>query len=350
MRSNFRFSGSIRQAIPSFSRRSLSPLLPVLGSSLTAGPRRNRTCVALRPSSRTPAHIRALPLILCLSLLPTAVAASCGLAYCPVGAKPGSYAVGLQWRMAAFHAAGQDISIQQGVLRLEWLPHNLPLHLGLDLAMTAPSERLTSAGWANPLAFVEMALPTAGPLGAAQFALGLQAELPFGDNDGGYASDHAMGVPYVTFRYPLGNFAFTARAGWAVALSTHHEDEASEGEATVAALPQARIAHARHGAHEGHDAHAENAEAPVFVEPHSDNDALFLVGLEWTRGFATLGAAVHQATALATGFSPRHAWAGAFSCRFDFGGRFQAIPEVRFPLGEEGRIEGAGGIALRTLF
>ncbi len=315
----------------------------------------------VRPGHRTPLPLRALAAAFLIGL-PSAAAAACGLAACPVATKPGSYAVGLQWRMTEFQAAGRDVSVQQGHLRLEWLPLRLPLHLGLDVAMTAPSERVTSAGWANPMAFVEASLPSAGFLGAAQFSLGLQAELPFGDTEGGYASDHAMAVPYATLRYPLGSFALTARAGWSVAVSLHQEDEATEGEEEVAALPLARSArtgrvahaaktsHTAHSAHAGHGDHAENAGGPAFVEPHSDNDVLFMAGVEWTRGFVSVGAALHEAIAVESSYSPRHALEGALFCRFDIGGRFQAVPEIRFPLSDEARIDGGGGIALRALF
>lgn len=221
--------------------------------------------------SRPLLPVRRLALLLSL-FLPALASAFCGLQSCPRPAAHGEspkLEAGLRTRWVAYDIAGSAGSYVVTAPRL------FVRHWGVAFGAEVPFTRLqgdsgTALGLSNPILMLQYARRLSSTWSAE---VGLQLELPFGDQSDGLAGDHTMLLPWIGVRKDLGAaWYFAGMLGYSRAL----EKEAASSSET----PLAKVAH------EGHD-HEGNA-VPVVVNPHADREVQWRAATGWTRGRSTL--------------------------------------------------------------
>ncbi|HEX2612590.1 MAG TPA: hypothetical protein VHO02_03240 [Fibrobacteria bacterium] len=214
------------------------------------------------------------PMFLAPLLLPIVASAFCGLQSCPRPASHGEMSTleaGLRTRWVAYDIAGNEGSY------LVTAPRLFVRYWGVALGAEIPFTRLqagteTTSGLSNPILMAQYARRFSATWSGE---VGMQVELPVGDEKDGLAGDHLMLLPWVGARKDLGTrWYVSGMLGASRAIETKHEDE------DVASLAKV--------AHEGHE-HGESATAtPVIVNPHADREIQWRAATGWTRGRSTL--------------------------------------------------------------
>lgn len=225
--------------------------------------------------------IRALALLVTLSttlLLPTPVTAFCGLQSCPRPAAHGETPMleaGLRTRWVAFDIDGNEGSY------VITAPRVFARHAGFTLGAEAPLTRLhnrseTATGFSNPVLMAQYARRLSTTWSGE---IGLQVELPYGDQDKGLAGDHVMLLPWIGARKDLGTSWYAAgMLGVSRAFGGHHGETGA---------PLAKAAEVAKVTHEGHE-HEDGSTTPVLVNPHADREIQWRAATGWTRGRSTL--------------------------------------------------------------
>jgi hypothetical protein len=162
--------------------------------------------------------------------------------------------------------------------------------------------------------------------------IGMQAELPIGDQDHGLAGDHIMLLPWIGARKEIGtSWHVAGMLGTSRALEQEHETSA----------PLAKVAH------NGVD-HGDGTSTPVIVNPHADREVQWRAASGWTRGRSTLeGFALAQHDVTGEAGPDFYLRAGA-SWEWMLGhmSALQLIADV--PVTAARRNEAEVGLALRT--
>jgi hypothetical protein len=103
--------------------------------------------------------------------------------------------------------------------------------------------------------------------------VGMQVELPVGDEKDGLAGDHLMLLPWIGARKDLGtSWYVSGMLGASRAIETKHEDNEGGSLAKVA--------------HEGHD--DEGHAVPLVVNPHADREVQWRAAAGRMRGRSML--------------------------------------------------------------
>lgn len=203
-------------------------------------------------------------------LFPAFVSAFCGLQSCPRPAAHGEASTvdaGLRMRWVDYDIAGYKGSY------VVTSPRLFVRYWGVALGAEIPFTRLyngseVATGLSNPILMAQYARRLSATWSGE---VGMQVELPVGDEKDGLAGDHLMLLPWIGARKELGTSWYaTGMLGASRAFGKDDESEAS----------LAKVAH------EGHDS-AGNA-VPTLVNPHADREIQWRVAAGWTRGRSTL--------------------------------------------------------------
>lgn len=214
---------------------------------------------------------RALRILATLSLLPAFASASCGLQSCPRPAAHGETSTieaGLRTRWVAYDIAGNEGSY------LVTAPRFFVHYRGIALGAEIPFTRLyngpeVATGLSNPILMAQYARRFSATWSGE---VGMQVELPVGDEKNGLAGDHLMLLPWVGARKDLGTSWYVAgMLGASRAIGADRDEE----EGSLAKV-----------AHEGHDS-TGNA-VPTLVNPHADREIQWRAAAGWVRGRSTL--------------------------------------------------------------
>jgi hypothetical protein len=223
-------------------------------------------------------------LLIALALSTGPAAAFCGLQSCPRPAGTGEVPLleaGLRTRWVAYDIAGNDGSYVVTALRLFFN------RSGLAVGAEVPFTRLdngssVATGLSNPVLMARYARRLSYAWSAE---IGVQWELPMGDQEIGLAGDHNMLLPWVGARFDVNpTWYVSVMAGYSHALENAHTNTDT--------APLAKVAHA------GHDHEA----TPVLVNPHADREVQWRAAAGWMPGRGTLeGFGLGQTDVTATG-------------------------------------------------
>ena len=179
---------------------------------------------------------------------------------------------GLRSRWVAYDIAGNEGSY------VVTAPRVFARYEGFALGAEVPLTRLdnggaVSFGLSNPIVMAQYARRLSW---AWSGEVGLQWELPFGDQEHGLAGDHMMLLPWIGARRDFGAWHASGMLGYSHALEAH-----AHGADTIAASP--RLAKKLHEGHEH-----EGVTSPVLVNPHANREVQARVAVGWTRGRGTV--------------------------------------------------------------
>jgi hypothetical protein len=235
-----------------------------------------------------------------LAFVAADASAFCGLASCPRPAQSHetpTFEAGLRTRLVSFDVVGNEGHY------LVTAPRLFFNYDGFAAGAEVPLTRLNnggvvSTGLSNPVIMGRYARRLSHVWSAE---VGLQWELPLGNQEEGLAGDHHMLLPWLGARREFGaSWYATVMAGFSTALEGEHA--ASDTTGGTASMMPSSLAKA---AHAGHDHGA--GVTPVLVNPHADREAQWRVAAGWVRGPATLeGFTIGQ-------FDATHAHTGTYA-------------------------------------
>lgn len=204
-------------------------------------------------------------------MLPALAGAFCGLQSCPrvnPRGAPHAFEAGVRTRVVAFDIGGEEGAY--GVVSPRFFARAAGMSLGLEVPwVTLHAGAIDVSGFGNPLLMAQYARRFSAGWSAEA---GAQWELPLGDKEHGLAGDHMMALPWVGLRKDWGH-------RWHAA-GTLGYSKAFDGEEGHAASGSARTALLAKAAHNGID-HGAPDEAPLFVNPHGDEEVHARVLLGW---------------------------------------------------------------------
>jgi hypothetical protein len=151
--------------------------------------------------------------------------AHCGLNFCPrdEDVAGNRFTAGLALRQTGFDLADHGGQYTEVMPDFQYT-RNGKLLLGANLAIAGLMvEGETRWGLENPLLYGEW---RCFPGTDNRLSLGLQLELPFGDEEKGIGTDHTMLVPYVSFGKGFDPFFASATLGYNQAFGGGEEDTA----------------------------------------------------------------------------------------------------------------------------
>ena len=247
--------------------------------------------------------------------------ANCGLEHCPLhhGESEHSHSVSLNTNHTSFNldsAAGRYEAVTVGYTYMGF-PHWL---LGGNLsaiALRVGSE--TEYGISNPLLFASW-FTRWNPEGVVY--LGLQLELPLGNEHAGMASHHFMVAPYVLMEQSFGSAFGNASLGYSQAVSLHE--------------------------------HEESEIHPLYVNPHEDQEILYRMGTGLRQNAGRFKEQVYLDGRYAPGdlelsLGRRHLCVGAL-LEAALGKRLAAGPKVELPLISPKRFDWKAGLEVKGVF
>jgi hypothetical protein len=210
-----------------------------------------------------------------VSFLTVSTSAFCGLQSCPRPAGAGEASTleaALRTRGVSYDIAGNTGHY------LVTAPRVFVNYGGLAVGAEIPITRLDNdgviaTGLSNPVVMARYARRFAY---AWSGEVGLQWELPIGNQADGLAGDHHMLLPWVGVRHDVSPAWFvTGMFGISSALEFggHSAGAGGASARTVYATPLFKAAHA------GHD-----HETPVLVNPHADRELQTRAAIGWSRG------------------------------------------------------------------
>lgn len=215
-----------------------------------------------------------------LSLSAVSASAFCGLQSCPRPA--GSFEVPTVEAALRTRGVSYDIADNHGHYVVT-APRVFVNHAGFAVGAEVPLTRLdnggsVSTGLSNPVVMGRYARRLSY---AWSGEVGLQWELPLGNQADGLAGDHHMLLPWVGLRFDASpSWYLSGMFGVSTALGHSGAGETSWGSGQLASdatlLPKP--------AHAGHDHDA----TPVLVNPHADREAQWRASAGWVRGRGTL--------------------------------------------------------------
>jgi hypothetical protein len=229
-----------------------------------------------------PFKSRALLLLIALAVFGAAEAFACGLDHCPRPKAGPKDRASLGWSLEHVDLGSRapDSRYTQGAFHLR-----LPFGDGWRLGGHLPFGYLRTAdighwGMGNPMVYGEKSLAwtRAGrgfedgrPSFRQSLSLGLQVELPLGDDADGIASGHAMAMPYLTYTLQGSRLRTQVSAGFSAQIPDGHS-HGHEAEAEGA-----------HAGHAGHDHVVASALQPALpaieVNPHDPYELLYKAAL-----------------------------------------------------------------------
>ena len=190
--------------------------------------------------------------ILCLAS--PALHSACGLNFCPRLEPEGknTLEIGLMVKQVGFDIGGNSGTYTDFMpevlfnLKDRWVfGVNLPIIL-LDVGGHAET------GISNPMGFAEFRFePTYGQ----RMGLGIQLEVPLGNDEKGMAGNHFMAVPYLSWAKPLYPFFVIGSVGGSFGLSDEHG----------------------HGAPDSTSHHASASPTSLYVNPHENMEILYRI-------------------------------------------------------------------------
>lgn len=227
-------------------------------------------------------HRLALFTVSILAFVAAEASAFCGLASCPRPSQSHetpTFEAGLRTRLVSFDVAGNDGHY------LVTAPRLFFNYDGFAVGAEVPLTRLNnggvvSTGLSNPVIMGRYARRLSHVWSAE---VGLQWELPIGNQEDGLAGDHHMLLPWLGARREFGTSWYaTVMVGFSTALEGEHTTTDTAGGA-ASMMSSSSLAKA---AHEGHD-HGAGVTS-VLVNPHADREAQWRVAMGWMLGRATL--------------------------------------------------------------
>ncbi len=196
-----------------------------------------------------------------IGLLSGASRASCGLQYCQIGneSHEGPWRLGWSLHQTGFDIQGTSGSYSEGVASIHYRPSEA-WRFNFHLPYTALSKNKgTVLGFSNPLAMAEYRWY----MGQKQWlGLGVQGELPFGDDESGLAQSHFMLMPYSSWTKIGTRFFFSGTTGLSFAVGDGHHHEVNSMEMNQQGMST--------------PSHIE--QSPLYVHPHEDFEWNYRLG------------------------------------------------------------------------
>jgi hypothetical protein len=295
--------------------------------------------------SRSSSFRPVLSALALVSFLTATASAFCGLQSCPRPAGHGetpTVEAALRNRFVSY-----DIGADEGHY-LVTAPRVFFNYNGFAVGAEVPFTRLDnggsiSTGFSNPVVMGRYARRLSY---AWSGEVGVQWELPLGNQADGLAGDHHMLLPWFGLRrdfsaasgtmwYATGMFGVSTAVEFG-----HHDADTMSSSAHTASTGFAKLAH-------GGEDHGSTGEAAVLVNPHADREVQARLGVGWMHGRGTLEGFTLAQTDLTAAHTGTYARVGS-SYEWKLG-RFTALQVIGdLPVTSTRRNSGELGLTVKT--